>query len=282
MIMDQINDNSKIEINHKFRDRCLTVLCILWPILILSINFEVGSGFQNIRNEADKFIYWAGGLLAIQQFFIQHHKNRELLHKLAYLVQILIVVIGITSYIPALKHQFFGKNERELTMDIIQKVTDSTDYFKTTLNMENIYTDCQGTGAIIKNYRTAFLTRLLKKEKIPPKDTLKYISKVDSAVIDPISDACNRANQFAQMLVEFSMLIRMKNIDGINNFFHTYHISPSAKAIEFRAGHELRRGLLRTFIIDVMQDLTPTFKDIKPPAYLKRDAPIQQLIFTTI
>ena len=268
--------------NQKFRDTCLIALCILWPALIFCISSEVGTSFRNIRNEADTYIYWAGGLLAIQQFFISNHGHREWLVKLSYILQVAIAVVGIFSYIPALKYKIFPRDESLLIAEIIRQVKDSTDTFQSRTPTDSVFSDCQGTGASAKRYRSALLTRLLAGNDVPAKDTLRYIAKVDSVLVDPITATCNRVNQFAQMVFDLSMLIRSKDPHAIDAIFTAYHISPTAKAIELRSGQKLARGLLRDFLIDNMQDLTPTFKEIQPPAYSKAGEQIDQLIFTTI
>jgi len=221
-------------------------------------------------------------VLAIQQFFIAHHNHREWLVRLSYFAQILIVVVGILTYIPAVKFRIFGKEEDQLIAETIREVKDSTDNVQSRVNTDSLFADCQRTGLAIKRYRTALLSRILERNNVPAKDTAKYISRVDSAIIDPITANCNRVNQFAQMVWDLSMLIRAKDPQGIGELFDTYHISSDAKAIELRDGQKLYRGLLRDFLIDNMQDLTPTFREIKPPAFRRGDELIDQLVFTTI
>jgi hypothetical protein len=270
-----------MQLTHRFRDKCLIALCILWLLLIFCIISEVGTSFKNIRSEADNYIYWAGGLLAIQQFFIQNHSNREWLVRLSYIAQIVVVVVGILTYFPAVKYHFFAKDENQLVAEMVHEVRDSTGNFESKVNLDSLFTDCQRAGLSIKKYRSTLVTHLLDRNNIPARDTARYIAKVDSAIIDPMTASCNRVNQFAQMVFELSMLIRTKNARGIDELFMTYNISPTAKAIELRDGQLFSHGLLRDFLIDTMQDLTPTFNEIRPPAYSKNNEPIQQLIFTT-
>jgi hypothetical protein len=257
------------------------VIIILWLVLLLCICLEVGWNYDKVAAEIGKYVVLAGILLTLQAHLASHHKSMGFLLVLSYVAQFALVSVGICNYLPALKHFFFGKDKQQLTAAIITEVQDSTNVFRMGINEADLYKDCQRVGVQIRDYRGGLLTRFFIKENIPAKDTLQYVASVDSALGNPVSDACRRSNQFAQMLVELSLLIRTKNIIGLDYFFQAYKISPTAKATEIIDGYKVSKGLLKNFLIDVMQRLTPTFTEVLPPGYSGDGTQIIQFTFTT-
>lgn len=262
---------------NRFLGSSFTFCALLWALKIGLIGLDVGPDLQKIYDKLSIYIIIAGGLLAYQAYIHQFHPEKKLLLKGLYMAQIVLISFGIVRDIHVLRYSF--DEEQRITI-VVQTVKDSTEAFEARMNMSKLYTDCEATGTTVKKYRDSLVKTLLKD--VPEKKRPVYITRVDSAVVDPVKDFCAESGRFAQMLVEMSLLIRTKDLKAIDEFFDRYGIDHSAKAYVLIGQRRILKGLLRDYIADMMQEFQPAFLDVQPPGYVKAGNLLNELSFFPI
>ena len=256
--------------------------CVLWAFLFVLICYEFK--FDVLKSFSQIIIYGtiAGGLFFMMKLVNTNYKaaiGKKILLTLLRACHIVLVVIGIVTNSTFIRN-IVTKDQTSKVRNIIAEVKDSASSYKSKFNIDDLYNNCKGMGVKIKHYTDSLI--FLKLKDVPEQQQKMYKSTIDSAIIDPVTELCGQAKQYEQMVMEMNVIIYAKNINRIDAFFQKYHIQENAKAIELINGNvKIARGSLRNYLVDIIQELHPMYKTIKP-AYFVKGSMIDEIIFINI
>jgi hypothetical protein len=281
--------NSTIIGNTKFREASLGLTIIAWLLLYGTLFYTYRFQFKKYPEEVNTLLICAiAVIIGTIAFIYEHHRKPahryslrlfNIILNILYASQLFLVVLAAIFSFPIIKSEN-NKNEKSLIERIVKQINDSTRKAEINLDINTIYRDCRGTGLKIKQYQQELLTRVLAKEEIPEDARQAYKEKIDRALTNPVNGICKQATEFNHMCTDINRCISTKNIAGINQVFEKYQISGSAKAIELNTEQvKISRGLLKNYLVDIIQGLQPMYKEIRLPAYSPEGFHIDEMIF---
>jgi hypothetical protein len=286
--MTAIPANNSIEVNKTFSEACFLSMILLWLAAIMDLFFEIGLDFGKLPIQWQILTAFAVGLFPIKSWIQSNHTSptskisrksfRLVLYSLHFSQVIIPSIILYISGLSGFAHASIS-NDKSKIETIANRIKDSTEAFKGQFADNPKITDCRLIDSKIVQYQQELMKRMFDEKAIPEKSRIAYKLKIDSLTAESV-DACKQTAQFMKLKDEINRIVMSKNITGVYDLFASFNISASAKAIEEDDENlKIYRGLLKNYLIDVIQGLQPMYKSIKSPGYLKKGVYLQEIIF---
>lgn len=272
------------------RKNWLVMAALAWLILLTIVFLKYRLTYIFESNIIQISVATAAGLFSLTKGIAYYKKQRfrprgtSFLWITVHFAQMILPMVALIIICASVNPNC--EQDRFMTRDITQELTDSTDhYLPRILTFQAIEENCHSINGKVKSYQQDLLSRLMDKHAVPKQCRTQYLALSDSITESYSSFICRQFALRDQLRNELNELIQNKDIPGIIYFLERHNIPAEAKAVEFTNNKILvSRGILKHYLIDIIQGLEPatTFKVVWDMRDQFKNNTISDIIFIKI
>jgi hypothetical protein len=140
----------------------------------------------------------------------------------------------------------------------------------------SLFSDCRAAGREAQQYQEQAIGKTLAERGVPWFERIWFRNLADSVLGNPGERICRWTTVCAQMLTDIRKLVEDRDMKHIEAVLERYNFSPDAEAIEINGTVRISHGLLRNYLLAVMEKIQPMFSYVQPQ-FSQGNKPLESL-----